>query len=125
MNTFVHFSKKLTAPQTVDRRKLRMGFCRSCIKISGYTAVVLVAVLVYFHLECKEEKEENMKNKTNLEFNPDMTDCPDISLGFNKKGVDAEMSMGTFVLADNLFKLSYLQEWNISSFNRFPVLLTS
>jgi len=70
-----------------------MGFCRSCLKFSGYAAVVLVAVLVYFHLECQREKEENLKNKTNPEFDPELTDCT-VSLGYIKKGEDIEMKMG-------------------------------
>ena len=70
-----------------------MGLCGRCLQLSLYTIVGLVAILVYFHLECQKEKAENLKEKTNPVFIPGETDCH-VSLGFTKKGQDIEMKMG-------------------------------
>jgi len=77
----------------LDKKTKVMGLCRSCLTFSGYATVVLASVLVFFHLECRREKEEELKNKTNPEFLPELTDCS-VSLGFTKKGQDVELRMG-------------------------------
>ena len=61
--------------------------------MSGYTTVVLIAVLLYFHLECQKEKEENMKNKTNSQFLPKETNCF-VPLDCVMKGKDIQLKMG-------------------------------
>ena len=71
----------------------KMGLCGRCLQVSGYTVVVLVAILLYFHLECQKEKEENMKNKTNSQFLPETTNCF-VELGYTMKGKDMELKMG-------------------------------
>jgi len=70
-----------------------MGFCGRCLQVSGYTTVVLVAVLLYFHLECQKEKEENMKNKTNPQFLPKETNCF-VPLDYVMKGKDIQLKIG-------------------------------
>ena len=48
--------------------------------------VPLVAVLVYFHLECIKEKEETLRNKFNDEYHPEITDCK-TELPFSRKKI--------------------------------------
>ena len=70
-----------------------MGLCGRCLQLSSYTIVGLVAILMYFHLECQKEKAENLKDKFNPDFLPGEADCH-VSPGFTKKGHDIEMKMG-------------------------------
>ena len=70
-----------------------MGLCGRCLQLSLYTIVGLVAILMYFHLECQKEKAENLKDKFNPDFLPGEADCH-VSPGFTKKGHDIEMKMG-------------------------------
>ena len=70
-----------------------MGLCGQCLQLSLYTIVGLVAILMYFHLECQKEKAENLKDKFNPDFLPGEADCH-VSPGFTKKGHDIEMKMG-------------------------------
>ena len=52
-----------------------MSCCWKLLKYWCCLTVALVAVLVYFHLECITEKEETLKNKFNDEYHPEISDC--------------------------------------------------
>ena len=52
-----------------------MGACRRCLSSSLYLLVPLVAVLLYFQLQCWREREEFLRTKFNEEYQPDLTDC--------------------------------------------------
>ena len=62
-----------------------MGLCRSLFRISGYIFVALIAVLMYFHIECEKEKAENDQKSIFDEFNPEVTEVNG-QLGFCHTG---------------------------------------
>ena len=36
---------------------------------------ILLAVFIYFHLECMREREERLRNKFNAQYHPEQRDC--------------------------------------------------
>ena len=69
-----------------------MGFCGAICRLSGYIFVALIAILVYFHLECIEEAKNEVP-QFNDKFELDATDIT-TQLGFTKKGVDIKLDLG-------------------------------
>ena len=63
-----------------------MSACGSCLRVSGYVSVVLIAMYAYFHLECQREKEETEKTTVKEKFRPEETDVKDVPLGYCKYG---------------------------------------
>ena len=71
-----------------------MVSCQSLFKYILYVAVPLAGVLLYFHLECIREREENLRSKISPVYSPDKTDCT-AQLPFIREGTLAtEMSIG-------------------------------
>ena len=66
-----------------------MGFCWSCLRVSTYVFVALVAVLFFFHLECQKEREEAELEKKSVktDFRPDQTDVSNYQMNFAPPGV--------------------------------------
>ena len=66
-----------------------MGFCWSCLRVSSYILVALVAVLFFFHLECQKEREaaEIEKKSVKTDFRPDQTDVSNYQMNFAPPGV--------------------------------------
>eukprot|EP00092_Neocalanus_flemingeri_P067682 GFUD01082642.1.p1 GENE.GFUD01082642.1~~GFUD01082642.1.p1 ORF type:complete len:347 (-),score=78.13 GFUD01082642.1:9-1049(-) len=71
-----------------------MACCGSCLRVSGYVLAVLIAVLVFFYVECEQEKEEALKKVVKEEFRPEETDVDDVPLGFCQYGETLELHMG-------------------------------
>ena len=51
-----------------------MGLYKSFFRISGYIFVALIAVLLYFHMQCEKERAEKAKKSIFDEFNPEVTE---------------------------------------------------
>ena len=67
---------------------------KSFFKYILYGAIPLAGVLLYFHLECSREREENLRNKIWPVYSPDQTDCT-AELPFIKLGIKAtELAIG-------------------------------
>jgi len=70
-----------------------MGLCGAIFRLSGYILVALIAISVYFHLECLEEAKNEVKPQFNDKFELDATDIT-TELGFTKKGHDTKFDLG-------------------------------
>ena len=79
-----------------------MGFYGSCLRCAGYVLVAFTAVLLYFHMECRKERE---KDRLARVFRPGETDCADVQWNFAEFGVDFEMDW--MLLGLTLQKLSW------------------
>ena len=71
-----------------------MGFCGSCVRFSSGTLVAVLAVLVYFHMECVKEMEKQKKNANLKVFRPEVTDVNNTPLRFCSFGENLEMNIG-------------------------------
>ena len=52
-----------------------MGCCAALLRYVLYVSVPLSAILMFYELECKKEREEYLSNKFYPEYRPEMTDC--------------------------------------------------
>ena len=68
-----------------------MGFCGFIFRSSGYTIIVLIAILVYFHIECMNEEQEDAKFTD--KFDPKVTDAV-AKLTFAKKDTTNKIHLG-------------------------------
>jgi len=78
-----------------------MTCCGSCLKVSGYILVALVAVYAYFYAECQresQEKEEANKNVLKEEFKPEETDVKDVPLNFCRHGESITTDLGFWIM---------------------------
>ena len=100
-----------------------MGVCGACLRWTGYIGIVLVAVLLYFHLECIKEREVEQRTKINDVYEPEKTNC-EVSLNYTLKGLDIELWFGMsklIIYYSFIFQQSYsAQVWNLSSNSPFP-----
>jgi len=69
------------------------GFSRSASLFFVYVLIALFAVLLYFHLECLNDQEQERQARI---FKPEETDCRDIKWNFAEFGVDLEMDLDAF-----------------------------
>ena len=73
-----------------------MSLCGSFFRLSGVTLVALIAILVYFHLECTKEAKiakREVKPQFNDKFELDATDIT-TEIIFTKKGTDSKLNIG-------------------------------
>ena len=68
--------------------------CRTCFVFCGYALVPLIAILLYFHIQCTKEKELEDQNKFNDVFDPDSTDVKDYCLQFPRVGLEFGSTIG-------------------------------
>ena len=79
-----------------------MGFCGSLLRLSTYSLVALLAVLVYFHLECQRDSEEKERLARGRVFTPEQTDIIHCEMAFTRSGVDLELEIGmTYILVQS------------------------
>jgi len=71
----------------------KMGVCGAFLRWTGYIGIVLVAVLLYFHLECIKEREVEHRTKTNDVYEPEKTNC-EVPLNYSPKGLETEIWLG-------------------------------
>ena len=60
-----------------------MGFLPTFIY---YVATIFIVILAYFHMECINEKEEEVKTPRFDKFNSEETQCKNIEFAFVPKG---------------------------------------
>ena len=70
-----------------------MGLCGLLGRLFGYGFIVMIAVLVYFHLECLEEAKKEVKHQFNEKFELEATDII-AELGFCHQGKPFKTILG-------------------------------
>ena len=76
-----------------------MGFCGFLLRLSTYSMVALLAVIVFFHLQCQRHRNEKERLASGRVFTPEQTDIIDCEMAFPRSGVDQELDLGmTYIL---------------------------
>ena len=71
-----------------------MAWCRTALRILAWSVLSVVAGLLYLHLQCLQERDQEEEDRFRREFDPDTTDC-DVQIPFVKSGRDrVETSLG-------------------------------
>ena len=71
-----------------------MAWCRTALRILAWSVLSVVAGLLYLHLQCLQERDQEEVDRFRGEFDPDTTDC-DVQIPFVKSGRDrVETSLG-------------------------------